>query len=84
MKVLGTSKDAKTYICEVNHEEIEKFLDLYYNNMSKLNVGDEINLGEGRDWWQATLQALTKTEDFFKAHQNNIKAITKAFLTKAK
>lgn len=49
MKVIAKANDS-TYICEVSHTELEKFFDKYYGNMSKLSVGDNINLGQGYDF----------------------------------
>ena len=49
MKVIAKSNDS-TYICEVSHTELEKFLDQYYGRMQKLSVGQEINLGQGHDF----------------------------------
>ena len=37
MKVIA-KVDSDKYICEVDHAEIEKFMDLYYGKMKKLNV----------------------------------------------
>jgi hypothetical protein len=49
MKVIAKANDS-TYICEVSHTELEKFMDKFYGNMSKLAVGDELNLGQGYDF----------------------------------
>lgn len=48
MKVIGLSGDS--YIVEVSHDEIEKVTDKYYRNLSRLKVGDVLNLGEGYDF----------------------------------
>lgn len=80
MVVLGKTK--KGYICEVNHSEIEDFLDVYYPDMKKLEVGDEVDLGKGHDWFSQTNVALRETQNFFKAHSHNIEAICKAFATR--
>ena len=82
MKVLGHTE--KHYLCEVSHSELEQFLDLYYDKLKKLKVGDEIDLGTGYKWHLKTATALKQTEDFFKAHRENIQAITKAFLGEVK
>jgi len=72
MKVIGLVNDRK-YLMEVNKNEIEKFMNLYYNGMENLNVGDEVNLGEGYDWY-------TETKNFFRANIKTINAITKTFI----
>lgn len=49
MKVIAKANDS-TYICEVSHCELEKFMDKFYGKMSKLQVGEDINLGQGYDF----------------------------------
>jgi len=49
VKVIAKASDSK-YICEVSHEELEKFLGQYYGNMRRLEVGQELNLGQGYDF----------------------------------
>jgi len=79
MKVIGMI-DTKKYLVEVDRVEIEKFLNLYYNEMKKLNVGDEVDLGKGYDWYIETKKALDVTRDFFKSNAKTIDAVTKAFI----
>ena len=78
MKVIGKAKE-EMYLCEVSHSEIEKFMDLYYGNMKELEVGSEINLADGHDWYSKTKKALDDTKAFFNSNIRNIDAITKAF-----
>ena len=75
MKVLGTTKDSQTYICEVSHSEIEKFLGLYYNKLATVKAGDVIDLGKGYDHASEIKQAMDKTREFVKAHQGTVNAI---------
>lgn len=49
VKVIAKVSDSK-YLCEVSHEELEKFLGQYYGNLDKLTVGQEVNLGKGHDF----------------------------------
>ena len=49
MKVIAKATDSR-YICEVSHEELEKFFSQYYGKMEKLSVGQEVNLGQGYDF----------------------------------
>lgn len=83
MKVIG-KKNSSTYICEVKHTEIEKFLGLYYDNMEKLSVDQEIDLGEGYDFHSKTIDALNQTKNFFKSHESTVKAIANGFLHELK
>lgn len=49
MKVIAKISESR-YLCEVSHDELEKCLNQYYGNMSKLPVGGEVNLGQGYDF----------------------------------
>lgn len=49
MKVIAKISESR-YLCEVSHDELEKFLDQYYGKLSKLSVGGEVNLGQGYDF----------------------------------
>ena len=79
MQVLGVSGHNK-YIVEIEHTELEKYLDLYYNNLKPLKVGDVIDLSDGHRYYHKTATALTSTQKFFKDNVENIKAITNAML----
>lgn len=59
MKVIAKSSESK-YICEVSHEELEKFLDQYYGKLRKLDVGHELNLGQGYDF-SARIESACKS-----------------------
>lgn len=74
MRVLGNIK-SDIYICEVSHKEIEKFLNQYYNKMSYLKTGDEIDLGKGYNFKQDTAAALVKTREFIEANKTIIESI---------
>ena len=78
MKVLGLAGSTK-YVVEIDKVEIEKFLNLYYNKMDGLKVGDEIDLGKGYDWAKETEQASRETQQFFKSNIKTINVITRAF-----
>lgn len=45
MKIIGFQD--KSYIAVITHEELEKVFDKYYGKLNRLQVGDDINLGEG-------------------------------------
>jgi len=79
MKVLAKI-DSKKYLCEISHHEIEQYLDLYFDKLKELKVGDEVDLGDGYRHFQKTKSALDSTQDFFKKNIDNIKAITNAML----
>lgn len=74
MKIIGqVSYD--NYICEISHGEIEKFLNLYYDKMPKLKVGDKVDLGKGYDYAGQIADAMRKTKDFIGANQQVVTAI---------
>lgn len=49
MKVIAKAA-AEKYLCEVSHQELEKFLGKYYGKLDRLDVGHEVNLGQGYDY----------------------------------
>lgn len=78
MKVLGkASRD--TYLCEVSHEEIEKFLNLYYGHKPELKVGEVVDLGLGYNFASEIKDALKKTEEFVKSNQKTVQALLNGF-----
>lgn len=79
MKIIGIGEKNK-YICEVSHEELEKFLNLYYNKLSTLKHGDTIDLGKGYDFHIKIEDALKKTKEFIKSNSDIISAITSGLL----
>jgi hypothetical protein len=78
MKVLGEGKN-NSYICEISHTELEKFMNQYYGKMKSLKIGEEVNLGEGYDFYIDTKAALKETSDFIKANSKIIDAIMNGF-----
>jgi len=74
MKVIATS-GRKKYICEVEHHELEKFLNLYYDKLPELAVGKEIDLGKGYDFAIEAKRACDKTADLIAANKNVIETI---------
>lgn len=86
MKIIAVIPDSyKTkYIAEVSHEELCNYLDLYSYDTKTLKVDTEVDLGDGYTHWRKTEQALKKTQEFFNANIDNIKAITNAFTTLAR
>lgn len=78
MKVIGLAAEPygrKRYICEVEHHEIEKFLDLFYNKLPELKVGEVVDLGRGHDYAEQIGTALGTTQKFIEANQKTITAI---------
>lgn len=49
MKVIAKANEGR-YICEVSHDELEKFFNQYYGKLGKLAVGQDVNLGQGYDF----------------------------------
>ena len=74
MKVIAKISHDK-YVCEVSHGELEQFLNKYYGHLSKLNVGDEIELGKGYDFRRDCLDALSKTQALINANKKVIETI---------
>lgn len=73
MKVLG--KTGSGYIAQIEHSELERFLNLYYGKLNPLKVGDEMDLGRGYEFDADVRCALRKTQEFIEAHQPVINAL---------
>lgn len=73
MNVIGKTKDG--FLCEVNKTEIEKYLNLYYNKMGEIKIGDTIDLSKGYDFYRDSIDAMRKTDEFLKAHKAVVEAI---------
>lgn len=79
MKVIALI-DYETYVCEVSHGEIEKFMDLYFNNLAKLKVGSEVDLGKGHDFNAESASALKKTAEFIGENRKVLDSIQEMVL----
>ena len=66
MKVIAKVSETK-YVCEVTHDELEKFMNLYYGKMSRLTVGEEVNLGQGYDFSSRIESACKAMADSMRA-----------------
>ena len=76
MRILGTaSYHGDKYIAEIDHSEIEKFLNLYYNNLKKLSVGQFVDLGRGYDFAAEAKAAMKATSDLIEKNKVVVKAI---------
>jgi proline dehydrogenase len=71
------------FICEVTHNELEKFFDTYYakkipyvdRKVSELRIGNTLDLGRGHDWYSDIKQALQTTREFVTTNRKIIQAI---------
>jgi hypothetical protein len=65
------------YVCTVRHDELKKFLGLYYSKegMKELKVGEEVNLDKGHNHAEEISRALQKTQELIKAHQPVVTAL---------
>ena len=76
MRILGiASYHGDTYIAEIDHSEIEKFLKLYYNGLTKLKVGQVVDLGKGYDFASEAKAAMKATSELIEKNKVVIKAI---------
>ena len=75
MKVIAKANDS-TYLCEVSHSEIEKFLNQYYGKQPKLSVGDSVNLGQGYDFAARIEDACNRMAEAMKAFEEARKVMT--------
>ena len=76
MEVIA-KKAYKVYICEVKHEEIEKFMNLhrYGNALNEYDVDDIIDLSAGYNFHIKTEEALKATRDLINKNKDVIQTI---------
>ena len=75
MKVIG-KKSSQEYIIEVDHGELEKYLDRYYGKLNTLEVGKEIDLGKGHDFADDVRRMLIEHKSVLEKSAKVIKTIT--------
>ena len=75
MKVIAKANDS-TYLCEVSHTELEKFLNQYYGKQPKLSVGDSVNLGQGYDFAGRIESACNRMAEAMKAFEEARQVMT--------
>ena len=74
MKVIANAGH-DTYICEVTHTELEKYLGLYYGKLKDVRVGTLIDLSKGYAYHDEILDAMKKTREFIEANGKIVSAI---------
>ncbi|NCC60008.1 MAG: hypothetical protein EOM12_03525 [Verrucomicrobiae bacterium] len=79
MKVIATNEQAyrgnRKYICEISHTEIEKFLNLYYDSLEMLKVGDHVDMSKGFKLYEDTKAAMAQTKAFIESNAKVIQTI---------
>lgn len=75
MKVIAKASESK-YLCEVSHDELEKFMGKYYGKLEKLNVGQELHLGLGYDFATRIEHACKQMRESMKAFDEAKKVMT--------
>lgn len=74
--VLGiASYHGDKYIAEIDHAEIEKFLNLYYNGLKKLSVGQVVDLGKGHNFAAEARAAMKATSELIEKNKAVVEAI---------
>jgi hypothetical protein len=73
-KVIGLV-DPSTYIIEVGHSELEKFLKMYYKNLGRLQVGQHIDLKRSHEFEQDIRESLENTQQFILSNKKIIESI---------
>lgn len=79
MKIIGKSNGDK-YIAEIEHYEIERFLDLYYDKLKMLKPGDEIDLGEGYKIEEKLRKVFDAYSSLIASHSEAIKSLTRGVM----
>lgn len=66
MKIIGKA-NSDTYLVQVSHTELEKVFDKYYGKLPKLEVGQELDLGEGYNFRSDIQEACREMTGAMKA-----------------
>ena len=72
MKVIGMGYDRDSYICEISHRELEKFLNQYYGKRKRLEVGDDLDLGTGYDFLKEIERVFSEFKRFCETNKKDI------------
>ena len=83
MKVIA-KVSANHYVCEVFHQEIEKYLNLYYGKMKQLDIGNIIDLSKGYDWESNISSAVNKMEELVNSAEKVTEALKLGKLLKSR
>ena len=74
MKVLAKT-GGNSFICEVSEVEVKKFMNTYYNRITQLEIGGEVDLAKGYDFASDARASLKKTQEFIESNGEIIKSI---------
>lgn len=81
MKVIGKTGRA-SYLCEIEHTELEKFLNQYYDHYEILTIGQKVDLGKGYDFHLAVKQLYESMAELCKDHDAVMKFSDVLYLKK--
>jgi len=82
MKILGIINNER-YICEINHSELEKYLNLYYGKLRRLRPGEVVELDKGYEFHRRIVEEYSKYRQFVKANQESLRKGLLDFIIKA-
>lgn len=74
MKIIGKA-DGGNYVALVGHTELEKLTYKYYGKLPKLDIGSELDLGEGYNFASDIQQSCKKMQDAYEAFQQASKTL---------
>ncbi len=83
MKIMGIIEPGRKYLAEVSQDELEKFMNKYYRNMPRLEVGDTLDLSKGYDFLQETQNVCRGVKDVIEKGSRYIGPLTEGIVLMA-
>lgn len=80
MKIMGIIEPGRKYLAEVSQDELEKFMNKYYRNMPRLEVGDTVDLGKGYDFLQETREVCRSLKETIEKGSRYIGPLTEGIV----
>lgn len=67
MKVIGNGDGC--YICEIQHTELEKYLNRYYGRLNLLHIGEEIDLAREYQLSELAKEQYNRTKELIETNK---------------
>ncbi|OPY03505.1 MAG: hypothetical protein A4E60_00170 [Syntrophorhabdus sp. PtaB.Bin047] len=83
MKIMGIIEPGRKYLAEVSQDEMEKFMNKYFRNMPRLEVGDTVDLGKGYDFLEQTREVCWSVKELIEKGSRYIGPLTEGIVMMA-
>ncbi len=83
MKVIAKVNE-RVFLCEIEEDEIQRFLNIYYTNNNKLSVGKEFDLSKSYELNDQIKEGVRRMDELISDCDKITKAIKEARIIKKK